>query len=711
MIAGSWSFRELLVWKRWGVHENRKYQVRHPCLWNPEDDIDRMNGKFKNEIIKKLYQLDESDTVIRIALESLIAACLKNSREEEFRFLFEEMAEMIPSFNDLFPFFGQLETDDFFWEDSRWVMTSSGGGGVYSMLIGVSKSRSHSSPGNLLIPKWWGKVADKSAQAAVEDALSPFVKEGFHIAFWPIVPFHNRLFISGKSIGLSVFAGALAAMEKREIPKGLVFSGIVTPKGHFKKPSHLGQKIRVVSCSGFDRLVFSTEEDRKGKGEGIAVCNEEELKLVLRYYSQELGDSLLDSCGILKTPENLSARIHHLKEPIIMSGFFPNTYRKAVKELLLSEDERLLKDFARNLERFCLNFDNAPDVCLRLLEPLTDELLDRLSGTCGEAVWRIVMCKYASFTAAGNPEMAGKCYLKAIDFLPKQEQGKRLADVQNRYFVHKYHLCFRFEPKIPKDFLNTMKSFEKVRELMEEKVSPVLGRMYGTVAQNYGFCGPEYLEKTEEFVRKAQDAFGGGTVRELREDWLREFNYLVYAYLDASLFNKAEDVLKKYLEIDSIDAVTNVSWDRWNRFKHAALARFIAETRGADLAEYFIKMFRHGRKIKKIHPWQLWLFNAGRVVKERELKRDMWRMSCEIALGLNGPPKAMALLPLAWLYAEGLENKDFLKGKTAEVLDAIKRMKQINHSHFKRLFIQGSFSKILAEVKKDCSILFPFTYR
>ncbi len=243
---------------------------------------------------------------------------------------------------------------------------------------------------------------------------------------------------------------------------------------------------------------------------------------------------------------------------------------------------------------------------------------------------------------------------------------------------------------------------------------PILGKMYGTIAQNYGFCGPGYLEKTEEFVIKAQDAFGGGKEPGLKEDWLREFNYLVYAYLDAGEFSKAEEALRKYLEIDSTNEVLNIPWDRWNRFQHAALARFVAETGKGNLNEYFLRMYRAGSKPGRDHPWQLWFFNAGRAIGgsvSRELVRELWRKSLDVAFRLRGPGRAMALLPLAWLYAEGLEDEGFLKRKTEDVLEAIKSTKHINRNHFEKLLTCRSFREVLEEVKKSSSVLFPFSYR
>ncbi len=463
MKLGSWSMTELLAWRKWGVHEERKEQVRHPCLWNWEDDVDRIKGAFKKEIREFLEFSFEhcTDAVVRTAVEAMIAACFAG-RAEPFRNLLEDLKETLPRPDVFFPF--SVNSDDFSWTDCRWIMadigseTHRGDGKIYSMLIGVSEKRGSS--GGILMPEWWERVADRSARSAVRDALCGFTKKGLTVAIWPIIPVRSRVFVSGGSIGLAVYAGVFAVLKDIEIPCEIVFSGIITAEGGFRKPSHLEQKLRAVSSAGFC-LVYPDERYTR-KPEAFPVRNEKDLILIMKHYSPEVGNMGPDVFEVLRTPENLVTRIHRLSREAVSCGFFQSAYGEVVRELLALGDGGLLADFARNLERFCLKFSNAPDVCMKLLEPLSDNELDKIAEVSREWAWRIIMCKYACFTAAGNAEAAGECYQKALGYLPEEEQTKKLAEVQNRHFVHTHHMCFRFGPEIPKEFLSTMERLEKI---------------------------------------------------------------------------------------------------------------------------------------------------------------------------------------------------------------------------------------------------------
>jgi len=47
-------------------------------------------------------------------------------------------------------------------------------------------------------------------------------------------------------------------------------------------------------------------------------------------------------------------------------------------------------------------------------------------------------------------------------------------------------------------------------------VDRTLGELYGSICQNFGFCGPRYLSECEDHAQKAMQALGGGDVPETR---------------------------------------------------------------------------------------------------------------------------------------------------------------------------------------------------
>ena len=104
---------------------------------------------------------------------------------------------------------------------------------------------------------------------------------------------------------------------------------------------------------------------------------------------------------------------------------------------------------------------------------------------------------------------------------------------------------YHFDPNLPEDYseaLNRQKAFYdlyqrgKGNRIQKDRV---LGTMIGTVAQNYAFCGPQYLANAVASSREACELF------DRKQDLLRQYSYLFFAYLSAgkSYFEKAGDFL------------------------------------------------------------------------------------------------------------------------------------------------------------------------
>ncbi|MCD4719476.1 MAG: hypothetical protein K8S13_06405 [Desulfobacula sp.] len=48
--------------------------------------------------------------------------------------------------------------------------------------------------------------------------------------------------------------------------------------------------------------------------------------------------------------------------------------------------------------------------------------------------------------------------------------------------------------------------------------------------QNFAFCGPGYIEKSEKFSKKARKALGEGTTPEFKDEWKRHLSYKSFTY-------------------------------------------------------------------------------------------------------------------------------------------------------------------------------------
>jgi len=170
-------------------------------------------------------------------------------------------------------------------------------------------------------------------------------------------------------------------------------------------------------------------------------------------------------------------------------------------------------------------------------------------------------------------------------------------------------------------------------------------------------------------------AHGGGEVVEYRDDWRRQFNYLLYGLLDPAETGKsgeatraaaADEALERYLDCNR-RTLTEASLDRLGSFQHAALARFLAD-RGEPLGAYVRWAERHLSDRPRRHPWQLWLYNVGRLLPAMEDQRQAWRLSLDQCRTAPATIRAMSLLPLAALRALRPAAEADLRRETVELL-------------------------------------------
>ncbi len=240
-------------------------------------------------------------------------------------------------------------------------------------------------------------------------------------------------------------------------------------------------------------------------------------------------------------------------------------------------------------------------------------------------------------------------------------------------------------------------------------VDEYLGRYYGTMAQHFGFCGPDYLETTLKYCRLAQQAFGGGNWKDLRSDWLRPFSYIFFARLDAQDLIQAESALEKYLDTRLFQA----DFHGFDKFQHYHLCRFLAES-GQNRHEYVswaADMFSDNSQNfwTREHPWQLWLLNMGRLVQDPELKKRFWQASLELCLNSFETIRIMGLMPLARLYSQSLESDDFFK-KIFQTIISRSRGTNISREHFEPLW-EAESNQGLALINQNPARFFPFSYR
>jgi hypothetical protein len=349
-------------------------------------------------------------------------------------------------------------------------------------------------------------------------------------------------------------------------------------------------------------------------------------------------------------------------------------------------------------ENMNMLYDQSPELCLRLCR--LQLMRCRHQGRLTEwEEWKKWLQKHK---------------LERVIACSDQGETKLIMLLAER-IVQDEHNRFCFDPALSdklgpwfESILEDEKSrFERRLKVRNPSVHRALGCFYGTMAQHYGFCGPAYLDLCRRYVHLAQIAFGQGKIADYREDWLREFCYLLYAYLDAGMLDEAETALQSYLECPDLaefDPQTS------NPFHHAAYVRFLADSSrklSREYSELWSSRFNH---IPNEHPWQLWAVNFGRLMPDRARQKASWETAVRICKAIPGETtKAMLLLPLSFLDGHGLTTETWLEKQTGIAVNTIRV--SFHNEHFAPVLDISDWANVLFHTRCQLPALFPFSYR
>ena len=377
----------------------------------------------------------------------------------------------------------------------------------------------------------------------------------------------------------------------------------------------------------------------------------------------------------------------------------------------------LTRQWLHNVEQMVNRSGSCPESLRKVLDPATPERVRALAAERPLQAFRLAQARVSFANHCGRIEES-RCWAglsrEILPVLRVHEEAHLLEEVAaNRSFIAERHNRYDFRLEIPPEIGRILaelgEGLDARRRSQPRAVSGALGRLLGTLTQNYGFCGPDHLGSTRETAERARDAFGGGYVAEHREDWRRQFCYEVYALLDGRLHDEAERVLTIYLG-DSPLALKEERLKEIGAYEHALLARFLVETGTAAGLHWRRWALQKSRKPLGGHPWQLWLLNAGFLTPDPGEKESMWIRAVECCLDMGETAAVMALMPLGELWGAGLGNEAWIREKTLGVMEIL-RTSRLNQDHFRELLCEPEWRGVLEIVRRSRDRLFPFSYR
>lgn len=710
MIPQSWSSSELLAWAHWGRLEERFRDLLRPheMVWHDERE------SFA-ETFGKLRRL-MPPARCHLLPQAVIAATLSNPAAAP-----PWVTEWLPTVVDLDDLGVPLPWEKLF--TMRWglfpvALANATRGMIVFALAGVATEEPcRPVPA---VPRWWDTVTDEEARAslAIVSRLLA-IQRTASFFLWPLLPRLDRTVIFGPSLGLPCFL-AVRGLWSGVMPQGLLASGRIDEEGRLGAIGGLAPKIAAAVAEGLTGLLYPRAASPEAPGEipgGIArleAATLPEAVFLWETYRPGRGRDLVDDLHLLNHPERLAASALLLSDVTLRWPGFGAAYARQMA--LIAREKVLMGQFLDNLERAADQPDGSAERLRLHLAPFSEEQAEVIAGENPLAAFRIAQLQLTTASRQGRAETAARwaaVSTRLLEPVTALGQGLELeADHLNRKFVHEYHGRYHFQPELPGDVVEMV---EALRDLMRVKqryragaLSPSLGKLYGTIAQNYGFCGPAHLEELEHYTALAQEAFGSGRMEAYRDDWRRQCCYRYYARLEAGRRERAKEALAEYLG-QPLEQCSETCLSRLNRYHHAALARLVADS-GESPEGYRQWCLRKAFEQLAGHPWQLWLNNVGRFTEDQRLRKMIWTQAVELSLSLGISARPMALLPLANLWQNGLEEDRLLEAKTRQVLTSLQHP-LLRREHFRELLEGNSWREVLAAVQILKDRIFPFSYR
>jgi hypothetical protein len=609
--------------------------------------------------------------------------------------------------------------------EGRWtgvpvLMVANGIAAIHDFMVGRIRGQNHKN----LWPAWADPLMDESCRNAVRSAAraaaaihSP--ERGTVLQVFPMAMADGLCRYSGTSLGLPVAIGFLKVLTGEKASEKVLATGAVDENGRVGKVDGVKEKQgRAAIEEMFSLFLYPDDNDPTidpGSMDVLPVSRLEEAWLFSTLHVPGNGRRMLELSRMLDGAPEFLSRMSTVDSQWVKyladRGKFSGTLRDITGSAGYFAGYVSGQKMALESRRL--------DDALVYRDLISAQLFDRAAAVAPLSAFdfagaTLALANHSGDVAAGREasERAGKLFDQAL-----KGDVNRCADFLNHRFVS-LHNEYRFEQEFPAGLERLLEMLESRHRCQCEFGCPtdrVLASLYGTIAQNFGFCGPGHLENTVKYARMAVDAFGGGEVPEYRGDALRQYGYLVYAGLDAGGHDDARGNLFRFLDVPGWEQVAGLrEQNRLSVWHHTALARFLADTADRQHGPDYLESCSRGRAVfaNTDHPRQLWTYNLGRIALNlgcRDPAIAWFRQSLDLCLKTETRPTiyVMSLLPASALWGLGALDTD---GDRQCVTQAVGVALELNRSHFEPL--SGSDSETaLKQVRENPQRFFPFSYR
>ena len=378
-----------------------------------------------------------------------------------------------------------------------------------------------------------------------------------------------------------------------------------------------------------------------------------------------------------------------------------------------------LGELVRHVEIWCNStHQNEPELGNAVLECLPLEFVERVSRDDTALGWALCVLQMDRANHGGRLEEFKRWRLLADGLRPRisesEEAARHLALYYVQVIIGDRHNRYVFSENIPEDeyagpeVMDMQRAFERlgVRGLCREDTR--LGKYYGTLGQNLGFCGPALLEECLRYLNLAIACFCADSSQSQSER-SRDAIYKVFALSSAGRVDDAIEGLRQLPGLWTEGQWNVQAMDSYQ--KHALVRVHVDQGCGMDIALWQRIADDWRTKAKRSHPWQLITYNLGLLApNEDETFRFLMESLAICQSQESGPTiQAMALLPLAELQAIGqcpLEAETIVRRALAPI-----HGDELSREHFSSVLQNQKIDEILLIVQRERCDLFPYMYR
>ena len=519
--------------------------------------------------------------------------------------------------------------------------------------------------------------------------------------------------ICGPSLGLPAYLAAAACHEGLGDLQFLA-TGQLDDSGRVLPVNYVQSKLN--SARVIHRLFLYPEDNDSPASdvECVPVSRVSEALEVVACNKPGLGRKIAQAENALHAGKGLAREICSFRGEM---AFWLRRNRCRVAAGLASD--AALMELVQHVEIWCDSTrQNEPELGNAVLECLPLEFVERVSRDDATLGWALCVLQMDRTNHGGRLEEFKRWRLLAEGLRPRisesEDAARHLALHYVQVIIGDRHNRYVFSENIPEDeyagpeVKDMERAFARLRARGVCREDTHLGKYYGTLGQNLGFCGPALLKECLRFLDLAIACFCADSPQSQNER-SRDAIYKVFALSSAG---QADDAIEGLRQIPGLWLEGQWNVKAMDSYQTHALVRVhVDQGRGVDIVLWQRITDEWRTKAKHTHPWQLITYNLGLLAPDKDEACRLLLESLAICQSQESGPtiQAMALLPLAQLQAIGrcpLETETSVRRALAPI-----HGDELSREHFLCVLRNMNIDEILLIVQKNKCDLFPYMYR